>query len=138
MRRLHVRAEAAPSTVRHSTVDSRRITKPASADVSGSLARHLDKTFAPLEFPPELAQRILTHLSHHDSVIGHNSRFAFLGPFKIIPLASCQFPLIVRYCCCRAANARGLPLALPARAHSSRRTRPLTHRCPCVEHPYPR
>ncbi|KAH9036139.1 ribonuclease-III-like-domain-containing protein, partial [Lactarius pseudohatsudake] len=43
------------------------------------LSQHLDKTFAPLKFPPTVAQRVLTHLSHRDSVIGHNSRFAFLG-----------------------------------------------------------
>jgi len=119
-RRLHVHAEAAPSTVRRSTDDSRRITTPSSADVSGSLARHLDETFAPLEFPPALAQRILTHLSHRDSVIGHNSRFAFLGAFKMIGPTSSQFPLIIRRFYCRTANARGLPLTLPARAHSSR------------------
>jgi len=138
-RRLHVRAEAAPSTVRHSTDDSRRITTPASADVSASLAQHLNKTFAPLEFPPALAQRILTHLSHRDSVMGHNSRFAFLGAFKMICCpTSCQFPLIIRYCYCRTANTRGLPLTLPAKAPSSRRTRPLAHRRPFVEHTYPR
>ena len=98
-RRLHVRAGAAPSTVRHSTDDSRRITTPSSPDVSESLARHLDKTFAPLEFPPSLAQRILTHLSHRDSVIGHNSRFAFLGaflkPFVLFPVSSpCLFVIV--------------------------------------------
>jgi len=78
-RQLYARAEAAPSTFHHSTDDGRRITTLTSADVSESLARHLDETFAPLKFPPALAQRILTHLSHRDSVRGHNSRFAFLG-----------------------------------------------------------
>ena len=52
--------------------------------MSESLARHLDETFVPLKFPPALAQRILTHLSHRDSVRGHNSRFAFLGVFTTI------------------------------------------------------
>ncbi|KAI0251145.1 hypothetical protein BJV78DRAFT_1275462 [Lactifluus subvellereus] len=55
------------------------MTTPSSADVSKSLSQHLNQTFAPLKFPPALAQRILTHMSHHDSVIGHNSRFSFLG-----------------------------------------------------------
>jgi hypothetical protein len=83
VRRLHARAEAeaVPSTFHHPTDEGQRITTPASANVSELLARHLNKTFAPLEFPPTLAQRILTHLSHHDSAIGHNSRFAFLGVF---------------------------------------------------------
>ena len=137
-RRLHVRAEAVPSVVRYSTDDSRRITTPASADVSGSLARHLDETFAPLEFPPALAQRILTHLSHRDSVIGHNSRFAFLGALKIICPTSSQFPLITRYRYCRTANTRSLPPTLPAKAPNGRRTRSLAHRRPCTEHTYPR
>ena len=57
----------------------RRITILSSGDVYELLAQHLNKTFPPLEFPPALAQRVLTHLSHHDSVTGHNSRFAFLG-----------------------------------------------------------
>ncbi|KAN0125612.1 Ribonuclease-III-like domain containing protein [Russula decolorans] len=80
-RRLHTHThtEAVPSTFHHSVNGGRRITTSSSGDVSESLAQHLNKTFPPLEFPPSLAQRVLTHLSHHDSVTGHNSRFAFLG-----------------------------------------------------------
>jgi len=122
---LHVCAEAAPSTIYHLTNDSQRITMPSSADVSGSLAQYLDETFAPLEFPPALAQHILTHLSHCNSVIGHNLHFAFLGVFKMIGPTSSQFPLIICCFCCRTASTQGLPLTLPARAHSSHRTRPL-------------
>jgi hypothetical protein len=82
-RRLHsdAAAEAVPSTFHQSTDEGRRTTTLASTDVSAPLARHLNETFTPLEFPPALAQRILTHLSHHDSVRGHNSRFTFLGMF---------------------------------------------------------
>jgi hypothetical protein len=40
---------------------------------------HLDGLFAPLEFPPELARRILTHASHRDAVSGHNQRLSFIG-----------------------------------------------------------
>ncbi|KAI0033631.1 ribonuclease-III-like-domain-containing protein, partial [Vararia minispora EC-137] len=43
------------------------------------LANHLNELFHPLEFPPELASRVLTHLSHRDAVHGHNARLAFLG-----------------------------------------------------------
>jgi hypothetical protein len=78
-RRLHTHTEAVPSTFHHSADSGRRTATPSSGDVSESLVQHLSKTFPPLEFPPELAQRVLTHLSHRDSVTGHNSRFAFLG-----------------------------------------------------------
>jgi hypothetical protein len=40
---------------------------------------HLDGLFAPLEFPTELARRILTHASHRDAVSGHNQRLSFIG-----------------------------------------------------------
>ena len=42
--------------------------------------RHLNEQFLPLEFPPELARRILTHASHRRAGIdGHNARLAFVG-----------------------------------------------------------
>ena len=78
-RRLHAYAKAVPSTFRHSADGGPRVTTPSSGDVSESLAQHLNETFPPLEFPPALAQRVLTHLSHRDSLTGHNSRFSFLG-----------------------------------------------------------
>ncbi|KAH9050947.1 hypothetical protein EDB83DRAFT_2522402 [Lactarius deliciosus] len=49
----------------------RRATPPTPANAAAvpeHLSQHLDKTFAPLKFPPAVAQRILTHLSHRDSV----------------------------------------------------------------------
>lgn len=93
-RQLHSDAatEAVPSTFHQSTDRGRRTTTLASADVSEQLARHLNQTFTPLEFPPALAQRILTHLSHHDSVTGHNSRFTFLGVFYNDSSHLYQFP----------------------------------------------
>jgi len=79
VRRLHAQVAVAPPTLRN-PADERQVTaKPSYPDVSDSLAHYLNKTFAPLQFPPALAQRILTHLSHRDSVVGHNSRFSFLG-----------------------------------------------------------
>jgi dsRNA-specific ribonuclease len=40
---------------------------------------HLNKLFKPLQFPPELARRILTHGSHKNAVDGHNGRLSFVG-----------------------------------------------------------
>ncbi|TFY78307.1 hypothetical protein EWM64_g5705 [Hericium alpestre] len=45
-----------------------------------TLSQHLNTVFAPLEFPPELARRVLTHLSHKDAKRGgHSARLAFMG-----------------------------------------------------------
>jgi hypothetical protein len=42
--------------------------------------RHLNEQFSPLQFPPELARRILTHGSHRRAAIdGHNARLSFVG-----------------------------------------------------------
>jgi hypothetical protein len=78
-RRLHVHAEATPSTFHHVPDGRRRLTTPTSSPDISTLSQYLNQTFTPLNFPPELAQRILTHISHRDSLIGHNSRFSFLG-----------------------------------------------------------
>ncbi|KAI0348377.1 hypothetical protein BDW22DRAFT_1366032 [Trametopsis cervina] len=43
------------------------------------LAAHLNETFAPLEFSPELAARILTHPGHKHASISSNSRLSFIG-----------------------------------------------------------
>ena len=44
------------------------------------MAGHLNKAFGTLVFPPELAARLLTHVSHPASkVVGNNMRFAFTG-----------------------------------------------------------
>lgn len=45
------------------------------------LVRHLNDVFSPLNFPPELASRILTHASHPDAMRRHNGRLAFVGAF---------------------------------------------------------
>ncbi|VDB85081.1 unnamed protein product [Peniophora sp. CBMAI 1063] len=59
------------------TTKYQRATPPAEA--GARLATHLNETFKPLQFPPELAARMLTHVSHRDAVNGHNGRLAFLG-----------------------------------------------------------
>ncbi|KAI0767632.1 ribonuclease-III-like-domain-containing protein [Fomes fomentarius] len=43
------------------------------------LSEHLNKVFSPLQFPPELARRILTHASHPDASLSHNGRLSFVG-----------------------------------------------------------
>ncbi|KAF8651615.1 hypothetical protein AX16_004656 [Volvariella volvacea WC 439] len=47
--------------------------------VETALAGHLNGLFAPLQFPPELARRILTHGSHPMSTYGHNAGLTFMG-----------------------------------------------------------
>ena len=49
---------------------------------------HLNSLFAPLQFPPELADRMLTHASHSSAKVRHNARLSFMGAFaSCIPLA---------------------------------------------------
>ena len=64
-------AEPHPSTTDpHTTI---------AAEANARLARHLSTVFSPLEFPPELAARILTHSSFRDWRLAHNARFSFIG-----------------------------------------------------------
>ncbi|KAG8216581.1 hypothetical protein J3R82DRAFT_6765 [Butyriboletus roseoflavus] len=42
-------------------------------------AAHLNSVFPSLEFPPELARRVLTHGSHKAAIHGHNGRLGFIG-----------------------------------------------------------
>ncbi|KAG1756686.1 uncharacterized protein EDB91DRAFT_1093921 [Suillus paluster] len=49
------------------------------AEDSAQFAAHLNNVFPSLQFPPELAQRILTHGSHKTAVHGHNGRLSFVG-----------------------------------------------------------
>ncbi|EJD43489.1 hypothetical protein AURDEDRAFT_89056 [Auricularia subglabra TFB-10046 SS5] len=39
----------------------------------------LRNTFGPLEFPPEIAMRVLTHASYRGGRYGHNTRLSFVG-----------------------------------------------------------
>lgn len=59
------------------------------AEVSETLARHLDRLFEPLVFPPDLARRILTHASHRDAVHGHNQRLSFMGEYFVTCIPDC-------------------------------------------------
>jgi len=42
-------------------------------------AEHLNKLFPDLQFPTELARRILTHASHPAAIYGHNAGHSFMG-----------------------------------------------------------
>ncbi|KAF8638980.1 hypothetical protein AX17_001812 [Amanita inopinata Kibby_2008] len=43
------------------------------------LVEHLNGLFPPLQFPPDLARRILTHGSHPSAIHGHNAGLRFIG-----------------------------------------------------------
>lgn len=49
-------------------------------------AEHLNGLFPTLQFPPELARRILTHGSHPAAAYGHNAAYSFMGAFCWHPL----------------------------------------------------
>lgn len=51
------------------------------------LANHLDSIFSPLKFPPELANRVLTHSSHRDAAASNNARLSFIGTLPMDPYA---------------------------------------------------
>lgn len=51
----------------------------ASQESTEHLTEHLNGLLSPLEFPPELARRILTHSSHPAAVDGHNAALTFMG-----------------------------------------------------------
>jgi len=61
---------------------------------------HLNKTFAPLNFPPELAMRVITHASFRGGQYGHNTRLSFVGELFCESLA-------------RFAAARATTLVVP-------------------------
>jgi len=66
-------------------------------EIDPRFAAHLNRLFLPLEFPPELAQRLLTHGSHKAAARGHNARFSFLGTHFETTLYFCfLFPNRVR------------------------------------------
>ncbi|TFK62165.1 hypothetical protein BDN72DRAFT_848972 [Pluteus cervinus] len=49
------------------------------AEQDSQFAEHLNGLFSPLQFPPELSRRILTHGSHPAAVHGHNAGLSFMG-----------------------------------------------------------
>ncbi|KAF4616811.1 hypothetical protein D9613_008499 [Agrocybe pediades] len=57
----------------------------ASVEVPPHFSEYLERLFSPLKFPPELAQRILTHASHRDARRGHNAGLSFIGALSRFP-----------------------------------------------------
>lgn len=56
-------------------------TSRAATERTPYFQEHLNHIFSPLQFPKELAKRILTHGSHSASVGGHNAGLSFIGVF---------------------------------------------------------
>lgn len=54
-------------------------TASRTSDDDARFAAHLNSVFPSLEFPPELARRLLTHGSHKAAIHGHNGRLGFIG-----------------------------------------------------------
>jgi hypothetical protein len=55
-------------------------TKHEKPESDSRFSRHLNGQFPPLDFPPDLARRILTHGSHAKArTDGHNARLSFIG-----------------------------------------------------------
>ncbi|KAH9931590.1 ribonuclease-III-like-domain-containing protein [Fomitopsis serialis] len=69
-------APAHPSEFRAASSNSASARRQAAAV---SPEEHLNTLFAPLKFPRELADRMLTHSSHPDARIRHNARLTFMG-----------------------------------------------------------
>ncbi|KAK0467337.1 ribonuclease-III-like-domain-containing protein [Desarmillaria tabescens] len=65
------------STTRKQPQKPRR--RPAPTSPKNPFSSHLDSLFPGLAFPPELAQRILTHASHPAAAQGHNGGLSFIG-----------------------------------------------------------
>jgi len=59
--------------------DPTRRTRSSKKPDATQFTSHLNNLFSPLQFPPELAARILTHASHPDAVVSHNARLSFIG-----------------------------------------------------------
>ena len=58
-------------------VGDRKTSKEHSSD--SYFVEHLNGLFPPLQFPPELARRVLTHGSHPSAASGHNAGLRFIG-----------------------------------------------------------
>jgi len=67
-------SKATPIPDARTRTDSRSTIQP-----TPYFQEHLNQVFSPLQFPKELAKRILTHGSHSASVGGHNAGLSFIG-----------------------------------------------------------
>ncbi|KAJ7580997.1 hypothetical protein C8J56DRAFT_1029373 [Mycena floridula] len=64
---------------KHFKAPRERISADSSRDPDPSFAEHLNGLFPGLEFPQELARRIMTHASHPGALYGHNAGLSFIG-----------------------------------------------------------
>ncbi|KAF8579672.1 hypothetical protein K439DRAFT_1637773 [Ramaria rubella] len=69
---LHGHEPQHSNPIRHSSTAS------ANADAADAIAQ-LYKIFPPLNFPPDVAQRMTTHVSWERGVKGHNGKLGFVG-----------------------------------------------------------
>jgi hypothetical protein len=54
-------------------------TSDSIAKKEAQFQEYLNRLLSPLQFPPELAQRVLTHGSHYLARRGHNAGLSFIG-----------------------------------------------------------
>ncbi|EDR11868.1 uncharacterized protein LACBIDRAFT_313754 [Laccaria bicolor S238N-H82] len=64
---------------RGSPVASRPVTGRQEVRCGTKFSDHLNGVFSGLQFPPELARRILTHANHQTATNGHNASLSFIG-----------------------------------------------------------
>ena len=76
-------------TPRERARDDERREAEAAEETADSIAKkeaqfqeYLNRLLSPLQFPPELAQRVLTHGSHYLARRGHNAGLSFIGALK--------------------------------------------------------
>ncbi|KAG9311588.1 hypothetical protein JVU11DRAFT_7797 [Chiua virens] len=65
-------------STRH-TEDTLSYNTRVSDEDDARFSAHLNSVFRSLDFPPELARRLLTHGSHKAAIHGHNGRLGFIG-----------------------------------------------------------
>lgn len=84
----------------------------------GRRMEYFARLFGSLQFPPELAHRVLTHNSHSAARQGHNAALAFIGT-----PSTCVFPLN-KYSCYFYLGRRVIAAYFMLFLHSSHRLKP--------------
>ncbi|KZT56272.1 hypothetical protein CALCODRAFT_471246 [Calocera cornea HHB12733] len=67
-----------PPVEKHDPFDKRRV-HPTAPCSGKEVVEFFQSLFAPLEFPEDLALRVITHMSWLGGIEGHHARFVFLG-----------------------------------------------------------
>ena len=139
-----VRLSHAASTTTESAADG-FVERDVDAEETGAwrdkrFVDHLDGLFQPLQFPPELSRRLLTHGSHKDAARGHNARFSFIGNvYKAFSVTTNEIELFPPQKK-RSTSTRSVSPPLPQVRPVRRLTRPRLrgHRRARAEHVRPR